>query len=368
MKLRGVVVGVVALVALGQCLADPETETGPGPGPESGATPSSTPTPSASPTPSPSPTASPTASPTQSPTASPTGVPQGSAAAALALLPVKGRAPMTGYERDRFGPSWLDADRNGCNTRNDVLAEHLVEVVLEANGCTVTAGRYAEPYTGRQVDFVRGPGTLLDIDHVVAMGNSWATGAFAWDIKKRAAFANDPLNLLPADASANRSKGDGDAATWLPAYKPFRCEYVARQVAVKAKYGLWVTAPSARPSPGCWAPARARAWCPTCGQRPRPWTTTSPSLPHLPAQHLPARSPPARSRSARRRLSRCGSRTATPLAPPALRRSWWETRATAGTWTGTATAAGASDRTGPRGAGDDESCHSTHGEPRPALA
>ncbi|WP_240311747.1 excalibur calcium-binding domain-containing protein [Nocardioides houyundeii] len=296
MKLRGVVAGVVALVALGQCLAAPETETGPGAGPESGATASSTPTPSASPTPSPSPTASPTASatasPTQSPTASSTGIPQGSAAAALALLPVKGRAPMTGYERDRFGPSWLDADRNGCDTRNDVLAEHLVEVVLEANGCTVTAGRYAEPYTGRQVDFVRGPGTLLDIDHVVAMGNSWATGAFAWDIKKRAAFANDPLNLLPADASANRSKGDGDAATWLPAYKPFRCEYVARQVAVKAKYGLWVTAPERE------AISRVLDSCPGQGVVPDVWAAPTAvdhdiSEPAAPASPAPASPKPA---------------------------------------------------------------------------
>ncbi|WP_067433536.1 excalibur calcium-binding domain-containing protein [Nocardioides jensenii] len=165
------------------------------------------------------------------------------ALAALGLLAVKGRAPMTGYDRARFGQAWLDADRNGCDTRNDVLAERLRAVVLESNGCVVATGQYADPYTGATIDYRHGDGTLIDIDHVVALGNSWATGAARWDIKKRAAFANDPLNLLPADASANRQKGDGDAATWLPAYKPFRCAYVARQVAVKQKYGLWVTAP-----------------------------------------------------------------------------------------------------------------------------
>ena len=84
---------------------------------------------------------------------------------------------------------------------------------------------------------------LIDIDHIVSLGNAWATGAFAWPIEKRAAFANDPLNLLPTDAGANRQKGDGDAATWLPANNSYRCEYVSRQVAVKAKYDLWVTAP-----------------------------------------------------------------------------------------------------------------------------
>ena len=54
-------------------------------------------------------------------------------------------------------------------------------------------------------------------------------------------FANDPLELLAVDARANRAKGDGDAATWLPPNKSFRCSYVARQVAVKTKYRLWVT-------------------------------------------------------------------------------------------------------------------------------
>ena len=102
---------------------------------------------------------------------------------------------------------------------------------------------YDDPYTGVWIDYWQGNGALIDIDHVVSLGNAWATGAFSWEIKKRAAFANDPLNLLPADAGANRQKGDGDAATWLPANKPFRCAYVSRQVAVKAKYDLAVTAP-----------------------------------------------------------------------------------------------------------------------------
>ncbi|KQY51579.1 hypothetical protein ASD30_19610 [Nocardioides sp. Root140] len=178
------------------------------------------------------------------------------AVAALALLAVKGRAPMTGYDRARYGQAWLDADRNGCDTRNDVLAEQLAAVVRESNGCVVATGEYDDPYTGTTIDYRHGDGTLIDIDHVVALGNSWATGAFRWDIKKRAAFANDPLNLLPADAGANRQKGDGDAATWLPPNKPFRCEYVARQVAVKTKYRLWVTAPEKA------AVARILATCP----------------------------------------------------------------------------------------------------------
>jgi hypothetical protein len=165
------------------------------------------------------------------------------ALAALSLLPVKGRAPMTGYDRDRFGQAWLDADRNGCDTRNDILGEHLQVVTLESNGCVVAAGSYEDPYTGSRIDYWQGHGALIDIDHIVSLGNAWTTGAFGWPIKKRAAFANDPLNLLPTDAGANRQKGDGDAATWLPPNTSYRCEYVSRQVAVKAKYDLWVTAP-----------------------------------------------------------------------------------------------------------------------------
>ena len=57
----------------------------------------------------------------------------------------------------------------------------------------------------------------------------------------RRQLANDPLNLMAADGPTNSAKSDKDAATWLPPSKPFRCEYVARQTAVKAKYKLWVS-------------------------------------------------------------------------------------------------------------------------------
>jgi uncharacterized protein DUF1524/excalibur calcium-binding domain-containing protein len=167
----------------------------------------------------------------------------GSAAAVLASLPVKGRAPMTGYSRERFGAAWFDEDRNGCDTRDDVLARDLVHAQRRpGSSCVLVAGDLADPYTRQRIRFVRGDGDLVDIDHVVALGNAWATGAFRWSPGKRLALANDPANLLAVDASANRSKGDADAATWLPPNKAFRCSYVARQVSVKARYGLWVTA------------------------------------------------------------------------------------------------------------------------------
>ena len=161
----------------------------------------------------------------------------------LARLPVKGRAPRTGYDRARFGHAWLDADRNGCDTRNDMLGERLTDLVLRpgTRDCVVDSGTLADVYTATMIAFVYGDGTLVDIDQVVALADAWVTGASDWDIKKRAAMANDPLNLEPVDASANRQKGASNAASWLPPNKSYRCTYVARQVAVKAKYDLWVT-------------------------------------------------------------------------------------------------------------------------------
>ena len=167
----------------------------------------------------------------------------GSAAAQLATLRVAGRAPMTGYARDRFGYAWLDADRNGCDTRNDILRRDLRPLTIKPNtqGCVVASGVLADPYTRQRIDFVRGDGYSVDIDHVVPIGNAWASGAARMDVKKRAAFANDPLNLLAVDAGANRQKSDSNAASWLPPNKAYRCAYVARQIAVKAKYRLAVT-------------------------------------------------------------------------------------------------------------------------------
>ena len=165
------------------------------------------------------------------------------AADVLARLAVKGRAPETGYDRDQFGQQWADVDRNGCDTRNDVLARDLTDEAFKpGSDCIVVTGTLADPYTGQTIRFEKGDGSSVDIDHVVALSNAWQTGAFAWDEARRTAIANDPLNLLAVDYSANRQKGDGDAATWLPDVNAYRCTYVARQVTVKATYGLWVTA------------------------------------------------------------------------------------------------------------------------------
>lgn len=168
--------------------------------------------------------------------------PVGQANDALETLAVKGRAPKTGYERTQFGDGW--AITNGCDTRNIILHRDLHNPIV-GDGCKVMSGTLDDPYTGKQIRFVRGAETSDDvqIDHVVALSNAWQTGAQQLTPEQREALANDPLELLAVDGGANQKKSDGDAATWLPPNKAFRCQYVARQIAVKSKYQLWVTAP-----------------------------------------------------------------------------------------------------------------------------
>ena len=199
--------------------------------------PPTTPAPSATP---------PGPGPTLEPELVPGAAPPLSALATVPLLEVKGRAPRTGYDRDLFGSGWVDVDRNGCDTRNDMLARDLTGATFKAgtHDCVVLTGTLADPFSGATIAFQRGNDTSNDvqIDHVVALSDAWQKGAQGWDETTRVAFANDPLNLLAVDGPLNMQKGDGDAATWLPPNKPFRCAYVARQVAVKHTYGLWVTA------------------------------------------------------------------------------------------------------------------------------
>ncbi len=170
--------------------------------------------------------------------------------AQLDALAVKGRAPKTGYDRDLFGQRWSDdvpvaLGHNGCDTRNDILRRDLVDVVIKpnTNDCVALSGTLHDPFTGATIPFQRGSATssAVQIDHIVAMSDAWQKGAQGLDDDARRAFANDPLNLLAVDGPSNQRKGDGDAATWLPPNLAFRCQYVARQIAVKHRYGLWVT-------------------------------------------------------------------------------------------------------------------------------
>lgn len=165
----------------------------------------------------------------------------GSALEALGTIDIKGRAPKTDYSRDQFGAGWADVDT--CDMRNYILQRDMQKVQLSADNCTVLSGTLQDPYTAKTITFQRGATTsqAVQIDHVVALSDAWQKGAQQLDISVRAEFANDPLNLLAVDGPSNNKKRDGDAATWLPPSKEYRCRYVARQIAVKQKYHLWMT-------------------------------------------------------------------------------------------------------------------------------
>lgn len=169
----------------------------------------------------------------------------GEARKKLAGLSVKGRAPRTGFEREKFGPAWADVDRNGCDTRNDILKRDLRDEEFKpgTHDCIVLSGVLEDPYSGKSITFKRGQDTssAVQIDHLVPLSDAWQKGAQQWTAAKRKEFANDPLNLLAVDGPLNGQKSDSDAATWLPPRRSYRCAYIARQVEVKAKYEVWVT-------------------------------------------------------------------------------------------------------------------------------
>lgn len=168
-----------------------------------------------------------------------TGEGGGLAIDVLEELEVKGRAPKTGYSREQFYDGWPSVD--GCSLRQRILKRELGETA-RLEGCNVVAGEYDEPYTGEHIVLTsRDEVSKIQIDHVVALSDAWQKGAQYMSKEKREEIATDPLNLLAVDGEANKQKSDGDAATWLPKNKKFRCQYVARQVSVKYKYSLWVT-------------------------------------------------------------------------------------------------------------------------------
>ncbi len=160
----------------------------------------------------------------------------------LNQLLVKGRAPKTNYSRKQFSLNW--GKMNNCDLRNLILQRDLTNVKLAEDNCTVLSGILKDNYSGEEIEFRRGLGSSaqIQIDHIVAVSDAWQKGAQQLSQAVRYQFYNDPLNLIAVKASQNQQKSDSDAASWLPKNKQFRCQYVARQVKVKQKYNLWVTA------------------------------------------------------------------------------------------------------------------------------
>ena len=209
----------------------------------SASTPPATKTPTVEPSATESSTPSPSdPSPSQSPTADTPSSVSSPVLAALATIPIKGRAPKTGYDRDLFASDWDYSF--GCDMRNKILRRDFSQFVFRsASSCVIATGVLQDPYTGLTINFVRGVGTSneVQIDHVVSLSDAWQKGAQQLSSAQRYALYNDPLNLLAVSGSANAQKSDSDAASWLPSNKSYRCAFVARQVAVKISYNLWVT-------------------------------------------------------------------------------------------------------------------------------
>ena len=160
----------------------------------------------------------------------------------LENLAVKDKYTEQKYYRKAFYDNW-GMTASGCNTREAILARDLKDVVYKSNSCKVESGTLEDPYTGKTIHFTRGQDTssAVQIDHVVALSNAWASGAALLTKEKRYEVSQDPLNLLAVDGPANQEKSDQAADTWLPSNEGFKCQYVARQISVKYKYKLWVT-------------------------------------------------------------------------------------------------------------------------------
>jgi hypothetical protein len=156
---------------------------------------------------------------------------------ALAALPAAAEN-RTGYQRSAF-KHWVDADRDGCNTRNEVLKAEAVTAPEQAAGCKLSGGQWYSTYSNTYVDAAR----ALDIDHLVPLAEAWDSGASTWTAKEREAYANDlgdDRSLIAVTAATNRSKGDQDPTDWLPPYQPYRCQYLTDWIATKLRWQLTI--------------------------------------------------------------------------------------------------------------------------------
>lgn len=173
--------------------------------------------------------------------ASPVTLPSATSASSQ---PSPGATAAADYSRDHFGPRWADVDRNGCDTRNDILSRDLIDVVYKpgTNDCVVLTGILHDPFTGETVTFTRiSEGYQpVQIDHIIPLAVAWSSGADSWTAEQRERFANDPANLQAT--TANQSKGDSTPSQWLPAGDAAACTYSTRYLEVVVDYALEISA------------------------------------------------------------------------------------------------------------------------------
>lgn len=136
------------------------------------------------------------------------------------------------YDRSFFGDGW--ASVNGCDTRNRILQRDLTDKIMK-NDCVVKSGTLHDPYTGEDIQFVKGA-SQVDIDHIVPLAWAWDHGASKWTQRQRELFANDVNNLVAVNRHDNRAKGDKDPNEWLPSVN--KCEYTKAFIAIAEQYEL----------------------------------------------------------------------------------------------------------------------------------
>lgn len=178
--------------------------------------------------------AAPSASAAAGPAGAGEGVPLADAIAKLKVA-VESR---DGYDRDKF-KHWVDADGDGCDTRDEVLIAEAVEAPDQGDDCKLSGGRWESLYDGETVK----DSSDLDIDHVVPLAEAWDSGASGWDAERRERYANDldaKRSLIAVTAGSNRSKGDRDPAEWLPPAEDVHCTYAVDWVEAKLRWGLAV--------------------------------------------------------------------------------------------------------------------------------
>lgn len=154
----------------------------------------------------------------------------------LGQLRVQPELARSGYDRDRFA-HWSDLDADGCDTREEVLLAERVAGTGTVNVCQVVGGRWYSDYDGLRVTDPRD----LDIDHVVALGEAWDSGAKRWDDERRERYANDlgyRDALIAVSATSNRQKSDLDPAEWQPIRTAVWCKYATWWTKTKVRWNL----------------------------------------------------------------------------------------------------------------------------------
>lgn len=137
------------------------------------------------------------------------------------------QADVPGYTQSSFKYPAKRTDLGSkANQWDWVYVRDFDKATLKAENGNVTHGVLSrDPYSGQSIVYDEGKAGAVDIEHVVARSEAWDSGASEWTQEERDEFANDPLETMAVGASGNRS---------------YDCKYVARQIAVKAKYRLTV--------------------------------------------------------------------------------------------------------------------------------